>query len=89
MSKKVKKIIMIVVDIIVILLALYFVLGYINFNKISHDEKPVAIYKENTYNTEDGIVTVYDSIIYKIVRYEIPGKNITMRLKLWLMKDVE
>ena len=89
MKKKISKIIMIIIDVVIVLLALYFVLGYINFKKISNDEKPISIYNEKSYETDEGTVTVYDSIIYKIVKYKIPGKNITLRLKLWFMEDIE
>ena len=87
MSKKVKKIIMIILDVIIVLLAVYFVIGYINFSKISKNEEPMPIYKESSYKTNDGEIKVYDGIIYKIVRYEIPGKNIKLSLKLWFMDN--
>lgn len=87
MSKKVKKTIMIILDVVVLLLAVYFVIGYINFNKISNNEKPMPIYTEKSYKTDDGEIKVYDGVIYKIVRYEIPGKNVKLSLKLWFMDN--
>lgn len=87
-KKKLKKIIFIIVDIIVILLAIYFVFGYFNFIRISKNEEPYLILDERTYTENDVNVTVYHGGIYKIVRQEIPNKNITMRLKLWFMKDL-
>lgn len=87
-KKKFKKIIFIFVDIIVLILAIYFVFGYYNFIRISKSEEPYLILDEHTYTEDDTNVTVYHGGIYKIVRQEVPNKSITMRLKLWFMKDI-
>ena len=87
MSKKTKKIVMIILDVIIVLLAIYFVIGYVNFKKISNNEEPMPIYKESSYSTDDGVIKVYDGLIYKIVRNEIPGKNVKLSLKLWFMDN--
>ncbi len=84
---KVKKIITIVLEIIVIALILWFVLGYINFGKIANNEKPIYVVKENYYTTKDGAtVHIYDNIIYKIVVYE--KDKVMYSLKLWFMEDI-
>lgn len=86
---KTKKIIMIILDVVVILLALYFVLGYVNFKRIGNDKKPIAMLKEEVYNMDDDVIYVYDGIIYKIVKYEFSNKDISLDLKLWFEKVVE
>jgi len=87
-KKKVRKLIFIIVDIFVLLLALYFILGYVNFIRVSKNQEPYLIFDDHSYEEKDAIVHVWHGGIYKIVRHEIPNKSITMRLKLWFMKDV-
>ena len=80
----------ILVDILALLLALYFVLGYVNFVKIKDNKEPYLIHDTKTYKTDDGDnVTVYDAIIYKIVEHEIPNKQKTFRVRLWFSKDID
>lgn len=86
---KTKKIIMIILDVVVVFLALYFILGYINFNRIRDNKKPIAMLNEKPYNIGDNTIYVYNGIIYKIVKYEFPDKDISLDLKLWFEKDVE
>ncbi len=88
-KRKVKNIIMAIIDILIIGLVIWFIIGYINFNKLSNDKEPLYVVKENSYKTLDGRVDVYDNIVYKIVRHEVTGKNVSYSLKLWFMEDVE
>lgn len=83
-----RRIIVIIVDVLLLLLVAYFVLGYVNFSKISKDEKPYMMEEKQPYQYNDSYVTVYDGKIYKIVKQEEVGKKITLRMKLWFMKDV-
>lgn len=80
-----KKVITIIFEIIVILIVLWFVLGYLNFGKITDGEEPIYIVKEKTYEENGASIYVYDNILYKIVRYE--KDKITYSIKLWFMRD--
>jgi len=85
----VAKAIMIILDVLVLALALYFVLGYVNFVKIGNKEEPYLISNTKSYKTTKGDnVTVYDAIIYKIVKHEVPNENMTIRIKLWFQEDI-
>lgn len=88
-KKKGKTITLIILDIVIVLIVIYFIIGYFNFFKITKNQKPIIEGKEIKYNKNDGEVTVNDYMIYKIVKYKIPGKNITYSMKLWFMDDVK
>ncbi|MGN0993128.1 MAG: hypothetical protein ACI4PE_04340 [Bacilli bacterium] len=88
-NKKVRNIILIIVDIIIVFVVAYFVLGYLNFYKISKGQEPLFAGENKKYNKDVGIVTVHDYTIYKIVEYKIPNQNITYSMKLWFMDDVK
>jgi len=88
-NKKTKNKIWLVVDVIVILIVAYFILGYINFFKISKNEKPLFEGEKTSYVEGIGNVTVNDYTIYKIVKYEIPNQNVTYSMKLWFMDDIK
>ncbi len=82
MNKKVRNIIMAIVDVVIV--------GYINFYNLSNDKEPLFVVKENNYTTNSGDeVYVYDNIIYKIVKHEEPGKKLTYSLRLWFMDDIK
>lgn len=83
-----KKTIVIVLEVIVVLLIFWFILGYINFGRISNEEEPVYVVKEKTYEKDGGTVKVYDNILYKIVVYRNSSDEIVYSLKLFFMKDV-
>ncbi len=83
-----KRILIIVVDILVLLLVAYFILGYINFSRISKDEEPYLMEVKDSYQYDNYYVTVYDGKIYKIVKQEEIGKRVVLQLKLWFMDDV-
>ena len=83
-----KKIITIVLEIIVVLLIFWFILGYINFGKIVNNEEPLFVVSEKNYEYEGGTVNVYDNIIYKVVVYKDVNSEIMYSLKLFFMKDV-
>lgn len=91
--KKTRNIIWIFIDIIIVLVVAYFVVGYLNFFKISHEKSPLFEMETNTYKPQDSndIVTVHDYKIYKIVevKTETPKKAITYSMKLWFMEDVK
>ena len=88
-KKTIRNVILAIIDVIVILLAVYFVIGYVNFYKIKNNEKPLFVVRENSYGNGSGNVVVYDNIIYKIVNYEIPDESLSIGLKLWFMEDVD
>ncbi|MDD5979891.1 MAG: hypothetical protein PUC23_02115 [bacterium] len=83
-----KKIVTVILEVIVVLLIFWFILGYINFGKITNGEQPVYVVKEKSYEKDGGNVKVYDNIIYKIVVYKDVNSEITYSLKLFFMKDV-
>lgn len=90
MNKKIRNIIMAIIDIVIVLIVIYFIIGYINFYNLSNDKKPIFVVKENNYTTDSGDqVYVYDNIIYKIVKQEEPGKKLSYSLKLWFMDDIK
>lgn len=88
-KRKVRNVIMAIIDILIVLLVVWFIIGYINFNKLSKDKEPLFVVRENSYKTLDGKVDVYDNIIYKVVRHEVTGKNISYSLRLWFMDDIK
>ncbi len=83
-----KKIIVVILEVIVVLLIFWFILGYINFGKITNGKEPVLVVKETSYEKDGGSVKVYDNIIYKIVVYKDANSEITYSLKLFFMKDL-
>ena len=89
-KKKKINIIMIILDIIIILLVGYFVIGYLNFSKIKDGKEPIFVVDTKTYNYDSNtVITVYDNKIYKVVKQENKDKNIMYSLKLWFMDDVK
>lgn len=88
-KKKIRNIILLIIDIIIVLLSIFFVIGYINFYKLSHDQKPLFVLEERHYNSYSDLIDVYDNYIYKIVRYEVPDRSVNYSLKLWFMEDVD
>ncbi len=88
-KKKGKTITLIILDVLIVLIVIYFVLGYFNFFKITKNQKPIIAGKETSYNKDEGEVTVHNYVLYKIVKYKVPGKNITYSMKLWFMDDVK
>lgn len=87
--KKIRNTIILVIDIIVILVVAYFVIGYFNFHNITKNEEPVFEGQVTTYEKGIGEVTVHDYKIYKIIEYMIPGSKVTYSMKLWFMDDVK
>ncbi len=89
-KKKVRNIIMAIIDILIVLLVIYFIIGYINFYNLSNEKEPLFVVKEDSYVTNSGDeVSVYDNVIYKIIKHEKPGKSISYSLKLWFMEDIK
>lgn len=88
-NKKARNIVLVIMDIIIVLIVAYFVLGYFNFFKISKEQEPLFAGEKKEYVKGDGIVTVHNYTIYKIVEYKIPDQNITYSMKLWFMDDVK
>lgn len=86
---KTKNIIWIIIDVIIVLIVAYFILGYINFFNISKEKEPLFDGKVNTYEEGIGDVTVHNYGIYKIVEYKIPDQNVTYSMKLWFMDDIK
>ncbi len=84
--KLVKRILLIISEIIFLLLVFWFIIGYINFGNIADGKEPIIVLKEKTYDVENGTVKVYDNYIYKIVVYN--SDSIKYSLKLWFMKDI-
>ena len=85
----VRTIIWIIIDILIVLVVAYFILGYFNFFKISKEQKPLFEGNVTSYTKNEGKVTVNNYTIYKIVKYKIPNKNISYSMKLWFMEDVK
>lgn len=81
-----KKVVSIILEVIIVLLIFWFILGYINFGKITDGKEPLYVVKENTYEKDGATVHVYDNIIYKIVVYK--SDEVVYALKLWFMKDI-
>ena len=89
MKRKVKNTIMLILDVIVVLLVIFFIIGYFNFSSISKGKEPVYEGVISSYEKGDGTVTVHDYMLYKVVKYEIPKKNVTYSMKLFFMDDVK
>ena len=81
MSKK--KIALIIVEILIILITLYFVFGYYNFKRISNNKEPLLMSCTDISTSEEKKVTVCNGVIYKIIRTETFNENVELSLKLW------
>ena len=88
-KKRVRNLIWIIIDIIIVLLVAYIVVGYFNYNNITKSKDPIFDGEIKTYNSDVGNVTVYDYTVYKIVKHEIPKQNISYAMKLWFMEDIK
>ena len=88
-KRKGKTITLIIIDCLIVILVIYFIIGYFNFFKITKEEAPIFEGKTTTYEKNGGEVTVNDYTIYKIVKYKIPNQNISYSMKLWFMEDVK
>ena len=88
-KKRIRNTIVLIIDVIIVAIVAYFVVGYFNFHNIAKKEKPVFEGEIIKYEKAPGEVTVHDYKLYKIVEYMIPGKNVTYSMKLWFMDDVK
>jgi len=88
-KRRMRNIIFLIVDAIIILIVAYFIIGYVNLYKISENEKPLFEGDVNEYQKNGGNVTVHNYKLYKVVEYEIPNKRITYSMKLWFMDDIK
>ncbi len=88
-KRRVKNIVLAIIDVFIVLVVIYFIIGYFNFFKISKEQKPVIEGTTTSYTKNGGEVTVHNYTIYKIVKYKIPNKNISYSMKLWFMDDVK
>lgn len=88
-KKKKRNFMILMLDIVVVLIVAYFIVGYLNFFKISKDQKPLTLGKTVTYQKNGGEVTVNDYTVYKIIKFEIPNQNISYSMKLWFMDDIK
>lgn len=88
-KKRIRNTIVLIIDVIIVAIVAYFVVGYFNFHNITKKEKPVFEGEVIKYKKASGEVTVHDYKLYKIVEYMIPGKNVTYSMKLWFMDDVK
>lgn len=88
-KRRVRNIILTIINIFIVALVIYFVIGYFNFFKITKNQDPVLAGTKTEYEKNGGQVVVHDYKVYKIVKYTVPGKNITYSLKLWFMDDVK
>ena len=86
---KAKTTIWIIIDVIIVLIVAYFIVGYFNFFKISKEQKPVFEGEINKYEKDKGEVTVHNYTLYKIVEYKIPDQRVTYSMKLWFMDDIK
>ena len=85
----IRRALVIIFDTLLVLLALYFIVGYYNVKRIYDEQEPIIIQQGKTYVADnDHNVTVWNGYVYKIVRDEGP-KDITLQLKLWFMKDIK
>ena len=88
-GSKTKTTIWIIIDVIIVLIVAYFVIGYFNFFKVSKEQKPVFEGEVNKYQKDSAEVTVHDYKLYKIVEYKRPEQSIKYSMKLWFMDDVK
>lgn len=87
--KKKRNLIFKILDVLIVAILIYFIVGYINFYKITNDKKPLFTINEKKYDVENGTVKVYHNGIYKIVEHEVTGVNKSYSLKLWFMDDIK
>ena len=88
-KRKVRNIIFGIIDVIIVLVVIYFIIGYFNFFKITKSQDPVFEGTKTEYVKNGGEVTVHNYKVYKIVKYSVPGKKISYSMKLWFMDDVK
>ena len=88
-KKRVRNIIWIIIDALIVLIVAYFVVGYFNFFNISKGKEPVFEGEVTNYKRGIGNVTVHNYKLYKVVEYEIPDQNVSYSMKLWFMDDVK
>lgn len=62
------------------------IFGLINFTQVKKNKDPFFTFHENVYETEDRVVTVYNYLLYKIVKVEEDTKT-SITLKLFFLKD--
>ena len=86
---KIATTIWIIIDALIVLVVIYFIIGYFNFFKISKEQEPLIKGEKTNYTKNGGEVTVNNYKLYKIVEYKIPDKNISYSMKLWFMDDVK
>lgn len=83
MKKNIFKTIFITLDIIIILIVIYFFLGYLNFNMIKNNKSPLfhfSIYEKKMANNK---VKVYNYGLYKIIRNEKIDYNVSYKMKIF------
>lgn len=88
-KNKMKRTIWLVIDIIILLIVAYFIIGYFNFYNISKNKEPIFTMEKTSYEKNDGTVTVNDYKLYKIVEYKVPNKQVTYSMRLWFMSDLK
>lgn len=87
MKRKKIRNIFIILDIFIVLLTLYFGIGYLNFNRIKNNKNPIYTCKKIENSNSKNIITVYKYGIYKIVRNETVNSNVSYNMKFWFQGD--
>ena len=75
MKKRVLKIIFISLDVIIILVVIYFFLGFLNFNMIKNNKSPLFEFKAIEKKDNSKKITTYNYGLYKIVKNEKIGST--------------
>ena len=83
MKKRVLKIVFISLDIIIILIVIYFFLGYLNFNRIKNNKSPLFSPKTIVKKENLKQITTYNYGLYKIVKTYKQGYNVSYKLKVF------
>lgn len=87
-GSKTKTTIWIIIDVIIVLIVAYFVVGYFISLKLVKNKNQYL--KEKLINTKKIVrSTCHDYKLYKIVEYKIPEQSIKYSMKLWFMDDVK
>ncbi|MDD2377884.1 MAG: hypothetical protein PHD10_02445 [Bacilli bacterium] len=84
--KLLKIILNVLIYLIIVVISINTIVGFINFNNIKENKKPLVVFKTDIYETDEKTVTCYRFGIYKIIVTSTEEK-ITYESKLWFNDD--
>lgn len=83
MEKVKTKKIFIVLDILIILIVIYFFLGYLNFNRIKNNKSPLFSFSITEKINNSNKIKIYHYGLYKIIKNEKINSNVSYKLRMF------